>query len=91
MSDESTCDVCKKQGRRPRMHPCPKDWLYLMTTDEDTGDTVVVVACSPTCALKMWKKGPGPHFSHEDTETPVDAFPSEPEPSTAPTRFERIG
>lgn len=40
----------------------PDGWLYLeVAIDEEDapGDSLVVWACSSTCATSMWKVGPG--------------------------------
>lgn len=60
MSDTCECDNCGKRGRRLRGKLAPEDWLFLEhhTADSDEGMTVVW-ACSKSCALALWKKGPG--------------------------------
>lgn len=58
MSDPCKCDHCGKRGSRPRGRLAPLYWLFLETRDED-GEILVTWACSSSCALAMWKKGPG--------------------------------
>jgi len=72
VSDYATCDFCKKDGRRPRMHPCPRDWFYLEAQDDEdeSGENVIIVlACSKECALALFSKGPGPRFDMGKKET----------------------
>ena len=48
------------------MYPAPKDWLFLEAKDDadDTpGHEIIVFACSPECAVALWKIGPGPRFT----------------------------
>ena len=68
MSETVLWDGCGKPGQRPRMHPSPKDWLYLEAKDAGSGDTVIVWACSTHCASKQWRPGPGPRFTAEEME-----------------------
>lgn len=63
MSDDVRCDHCAKAGRRPRMYPAPKGWLYLEAKDDETGDVIVVWSRSDACALALWKQGPGERFT----------------------------
>jgi len=64
MSDDCKCDHCGKRGRRPRMHAAPDGWLYLEAVDDEEGPSsaIIVLACSDTCALALWKPGRGPRF-----------------------------
>lgn len=65
MSDSVHCDHCGKEGRRPKMYPAPKDWLYLEAVDpEDEEEAIIMWACSPECAKAQWKKGPGERLDH---------------------------
>ena len=69
MSDPVYCDHCRKPGYRPRMYPAPRDWLFLEAKDDadDTpGQEIIVFACSPECAVALWKIGPGPRFAAEE-------------------------
>jgi hypothetical protein len=63
MSDDVYCESCKKHGRRRRMYPAPEDWFFLEAKDDDSGEIVIVHACSVACAASLWKKGPGPRFT----------------------------
>jgi len=67
MSDDATCEFCGKCGRRPRMHPAPKDWLYMEAKDDsDPKNVIIIHACSKECALALFQKGPGPRWTYEE-------------------------
>lgn len=59
MSESCKCDNCPAVGRRRRGAYAPDGWLFLEAQDEDTKEISVVYACSDTCALAQWRKGPG--------------------------------
>lgn len=59
MSDDCKCDNCGKIGRRRWGRLAPEDWLFLEQQVEGGNDIVVVRACQKSCALALWKKGPG--------------------------------
>ncbi len=62
MSDRDVeCEACGTTGRRPWVHPAPRDWLYLET--ECDAETVLVHACSWACAAQLWKLGPGERWT----------------------------
>lgn len=65
MSDRVVeCENCKKLGRRPWFHPCPKGWLYLTTTlNDDITNPIFVRVCSKACADARWQEGPGPNLN----------------------------
>jgi hypothetical protein len=67
MSDDARCEFCKKDGRRPRMHPCPKDWFYMEAVDDDNPkDVIIITVCSKECALALFQRGPGPRWTYEE-------------------------
>lgn len=82
MSDDCKCDQCGARGRRARGKLAPADWLFLETVVED--EVVVTLACSQSCALKLWKKGPGElDLADESSARRLDA--------TAEPAFKEVG
>lgn len=59
MSDDCKCDNCGKRGRRRWGRLAPEDWFFLEQRIDDGNDIAVTLACKKSCALALWKKGPG--------------------------------
>lgn len=68
MSEEATCDVCGKAGRRRRGYLAPDDWLFGESKHCDTGEVYVVWACSKTCASSFFRPGPLKYTTGTDKE-----------------------
>lgn len=60
------CDGCKIVGRRPMMHPAPREWSFAAIDIAGTHETIFVYACSPACRESLWKSGPGERFTPEE-------------------------
>jgi len=61
VSEEVKCEHCGTAGRRRRGTMAPSGWLYLEAVDDEEGpsSTLIVWACSATCAASLWRPGPG--------------------------------
>jgi hypothetical protein len=65
MSSSVACDVCGAAGRRRRGRCAPDGWFFaeVRETDPDGAtddtDSTIVYACTPVCAGRFWKRGPG--------------------------------
>ncbi len=67
MSSDVHCDRCKAPGRRRMGTLAPDGWFYLEARDnDDAASTIIVWACSETCAGTLWQPGPGRLDLRED-------------------------
>ncbi len=49
------CEVCGKSSRRRMGRFAPEGWAWGEAKDDETGEAIIVMVCSPECKEHFWK------------------------------------